>query len=357
MITIVVPTYKEAKNIPVLTKELHRALDSARMTYSIVVVDDNSNDGTVEAVSSLKSEYPIQLLVRKNEKGLSSAVVAGIRLAQGDIIVVMDADLSHPPVRVPELVRQISENHAEFAIGSRFVPGGSAPHFNWFRKLNALVSKIMAFPFVRVKDPMAGFFAFPRSIMTDIDKLNPLGFKIGLEIMVKCAPKKIIEIPIEFQDRLYGESKLSIKEQVNYLLHLWRLFNYKYHIIAEMFRFGIVGLLGMVIDLSCVRIAFGSFDIPFRYSRIIGFVIALTFNFFLNKKFNFKKAKQRNTYLQYGEFLAVCLAGFSVNWLISVGLFERFAFFNTHYLVASFFGVLGGFVVNFCGSKFLVFRK
>lgn len=356
-VSVVVPTYKEAKNIPVLTKEIAKAFSSVKIPYEIIIVDDNSMDGTDKAVAVLEKNYPIRLIVRKKDKGLSPAVVEGIRKSTKDIIVVMDADLSHPPAKLPEIVRQITENGADFVIGSRFVMGGSAEHFNLFRRLNAGVSKLLAMPFVRVKDPMAGFFAFPRKIVTDFKVLNPLGFKIGLEIMVKCSPKKIIEIPIQFQERLYGESKLSFKEQVNYILHLVRLAHFKYPRLSEIFRFGAVGFAGMIIDLSCVRVAYGVFHIPFRLSRVIGFITALTSNFILNRKYNFKKARKRNAYLQYAEFFAVCIIGFLLNWTVSVGLFERIEFFHHHYIVASFIGVVCGFLVNFIGSKLIVFRK
>ena len=168
------------------------------------------------------------IVVRKNEKGLSSAVLTGFGRAAGEILVVMDADLSHPPEKIPSLVLQIIEKKSQFALGSRFVKGGSASHFNFYRKMNAFISKILARPLTPVKDPMAGFFALPKSILKNWEKLNPLGFKIGLEIMVKCAPKNIVEIPIDFQERIYGESKLSLTEQIKYLVHLKRLYQYKF---------------------------------------------------------------------------------------------------------------------------------
>ncbi|RLI49206.1 MAG: glycosyltransferase family 2 protein, partial [Candidatus Thorarchaeota archaeon] len=123
---------------------------------------------------------------------------------------------------------QIIEKKSQFALGSRFVKGGSAPYFNFYRRINALISKLLARPLIPVKDPMAGFFALPKAILKNRENLNPLGFKIGLEIMVKCTPKNIVEIPIDFQERIYGESKLSLTEQIKYLVHLKRLYQYKF---------------------------------------------------------------------------------------------------------------------------------
>ena len=218
--SIVVPTYKEAENIIPLTERIDYSLKKAKIAYEIVIVDDDSDDGISDIVNKIGTKYNIKIKIRKNEKGLASAVIEGIKISNGDIITVMDADLSHPPEKIPELVQKITDENADFVIGSRFVAGGSMSHFNFYRRLNAWISKTLARPFTKINDPMAGFFAFPKKILKKNVKLNPLGFKIGLELLVKTDPKKILEIPIEFKERLHGESKLSLKEQLNYLLHL-----------------------------------------------------------------------------------------------------------------------------------------
>lgn len=363
-ISILVPTYKEAKNIPVLSEKIDHAMKNAGLPYEIIVIDDDSNDGMIEAVDKIKHEYSISLKVRKGERGLSSAVIAGFDICAGGIIVVMDADLSHPPQKIPELVMPIVNGASDFVIGSRFVEGGSVAHFNWYRKLNAWVSKILAKPFTKATDPMAGFFAFHRRILEPSIKLNPLGFKIGLEIIVKASPKKISEIPIEFQERLHGESKLSLKEQLNYLLHVKRLFEYKYKIPAEFIKFCLIGGSGMIVDLTFVFLSMQIFlnidAIPqsfhFRIARVIGFVFALTSNFLLNRRFTFAKANTGNIYRQYATFFIVSLIGFTVNWSISVYLNETTLFFNAHYLIAALMGILAGTLINFTGSKFIVFK-
>ena len=227
LISIIVPTFREAENIPVLLEKIDDNMKSSNLPYEIIIVDDDSQDGIVDKIDRLKNNYNVKIVVRKKERGLSSATLTGFRAAAGDILVVMDADLSHPPEKIPELVRPILGNCSQFVLGSRFVGGGSTPYFNIYRKFNAFISKILARPLINVKDPMAGFFAFPKSILKNIKNINPLGFKIALEIMVKCSPKHIVEIPIHFQERLYGESKLSLKEQLKYLIHLKRLYQYK----------------------------------------------------------------------------------------------------------------------------------
>ena len=228
-ISIIVPTYREAENIPVLSREIDMAMRAARLSYEIVIVDDDSGDGIAEAVDALRShQFAVTLIVRKQVRDLSSAVLAGVFQATGDVLVVMDADLSHPPAIIPDLVAPIARDEADFVIGSRFVAGGSAGFSNNYRRLSALAARMLARPLTAVNDPMAGFFAFHRRLLTSRVILNPLGFKVGLEIIVKAAPRRITEIGIRFQNRRHGESKLSLKEQANYLIHVGRLYGYKF---------------------------------------------------------------------------------------------------------------------------------
>ncbi|OPY13826.1 MAG: Undecaprenyl-phosphate mannosyltransferase [Syntrophus sp. PtaB.Bin075] len=363
-VSIIVPTYKEAKNITPLSEQIDRAMKDANLTYEIIVVDDDSKDGIIEAIEKIKDRYNIELKVRKSEKGLSSAVISGFGLVTGEVVVIMDADLSHPPAKIPELVAPILDGSCDFMIGSRFVKGGSAHHFNWYRKLNAWLSKMIARPFTRVSDPMAGFFAFPGKMLNPLPALNPLGFKIGLEMIVKASPKRISEVPIQFQERLFGESKLSLKEQIYYLIHITRLFEYKYKTLAEFTKFCLIGGFGMMVDLTFVYLSMQIFVIfgivsklfQFRIARVIGFIFAVTSNFLLNRRFTFSRAEQGNIYRQYLSFFLVSLIGFTINWLVSVYLYEHIHFFNTHYLTAAFMGILGGTVINFMGSKLFVFK-
>jgi dolichol-phosphate mannosyltransferase len=130
---------------------------------------------------------------------------------------------------------------------------------------------------------MAGFFAFRSSLLSKDVYLNPLGFKIGLELLVKLEPEKISEIPIQFQERLYGRSKLTMKQQVFYLRHIWRLFRYRFKPLSEFLAFSMIGASGMIVDLTFVFISYDVLSIPFRAARVIGFIFSLTSNFYLTE--------------------------------------------------------------------------
>ena len=377
-LSIIVPTYREAENIP----ELARRIDSAvkeKYNYEIIVIDDNSRDGIENRIDELKETIPVKLKIRFDEKGLSSAVISGFDMVTGEIIVVMDADLSHPPESIISIVEKITEEGYGFVIGSRFIKGGSSDHFDIYRRTKALVSKIIARPFTKVKDPMSGFFAFPVKLLDEKVRLNPLGFKICLELLVKLSPSRVTEVPIQFQERLYGESKLTFKQQVLYLMHIWRLFRFKYRTLGEFAVFSMIGTTGMIIDLLAIHITYsilsemlsrGFIQTPeimlnllstdpsglmFRTALVAGFILAVTSNFLLNRYFNFMRTPL-NIIRQYVRFFTVSIAGFAIKWFISVHLFETNPFFHRYYLLAAFLGIMGGLVVNFTGSKLLVFK-
>jgi dolichol-phosphate mannosyltransferase len=140
----------------------------------------------------------------------------------------MDADLSHPPEAIPRMVDSLGESGVDFVIGSRYVAGASTDErWGLLRWINSKVATALAKPFTSVNDPMAGFFTLRRTVYEQAAPLNPLGYKIALELIVKCRCSGIREIPIHFAQRRFGKSKLSFTEQLNYLLHLKRLMEFK----------------------------------------------------------------------------------------------------------------------------------
>lgn len=227
-VSVIVPTFREALNLPELVARVDTALQKAGLTGEIIIVDDNSRDGTEEAVAELAQRHPVRLIVRTSERGLSSAVVRGCDAAAGAVLVVMDADLSHPPETIPDLVRIITSGQGDFALGSRYVPGGKTEDWTVFRWLNSKVATLLARPIVKCSDPMSGFFALAAERYRQAVDVRPFGYKIGLELMVKCDCRSVREVPILFVNRVRGESKLTFRQQVLYLRHVAHLFRFKY---------------------------------------------------------------------------------------------------------------------------------
>jgi dolichol-phosphate mannosyltransferase len=225
---VIVPTYREADNLPLLVPRLDAALRALRRPGEILVVDDNSPDDTRAVCARLARSYPLRLLTRTHERGLATAVLHGLRAATGEVLVVLDADLSHPPERIGELVAELERPPADFVLGSRYVAGASTDEgWGLFRRLNSLVATLLARPITRARDPMAGFFALHAATFRSARRLDPVGYKIALELIVKCGCRHVREVPIHFTDRVKGESKLNLHEQVNYLRHLARLYRFK----------------------------------------------------------------------------------------------------------------------------------
>ncbi|MBI5865124.1 MAG: polyprenol monophosphomannose synthase [Planctomycetes bacterium] len=222
-VSVIVPTFREAPNLPELVDRIAAALAGAGLSGEIIIVDDDSRDGTQETADRLAARYPVQLVVRKAERGLSSAVLCGFESARGATLVVMDADLSHPPEAIPELVRIIVEGRGDFALGSRYVPGGRTEDWTPARWLNSKAATLLARPVTSCRDPMSGFFAIAASRVRRAAELRPLGYKIGLELMVKCGCRRVVEIPIVFRNRRHGESKLTIRQQFLFVRHIFQL--------------------------------------------------------------------------------------------------------------------------------------
>jgi dolichol-phosphate mannosyltransferase len=227
-LSIIVPTLREAMNIPILVKEITTALEPVLSDWEIIIIDDNSRDGTIKICDRLSREgAPLKLVVRKNKRGLATAVLDGFAHARAPVFVVMDADLSHPPASIPLFYKMIQDG-AEFVLGSRYIPGGGTDdRWTVYRLLNSKFASLLARDLTSVSDPMSGFFALPRSLWERCENLSPVGYKIGLELIVKGRPRNIKEVPIHFRTRMLGESKLSLRQQLFYLNHLRSLYWYK----------------------------------------------------------------------------------------------------------------------------------
>jgi dolichol-phosphate mannosyltransferase len=235
-VSIIIPTLNEAENIyPLLTRIFETAKD-AGLSIEVVFVDDNSKDGTREQIRGWQRAHPVNLICREGKEGLASAVIEGARTARGGIAVVMDADLSHPPEMLPELVGLIQAGTHDMVIGSRYTAGGSTPDWPWSRKLASRLATIPARILSDPQDPMAGFFAVGRSHLADLDK-SVSGFKIGLEVLVSGNGKlRVAEVPITFYDRYKGKSKMSKGIILDYFRQLLTLIGVR---TSSSFQYGL----------------------------------------------------------------------------------------------------------------------
>ena len=216
MISIIVPTYNEAASLPILAERLGTSLGGR--DWELVVVDDGSPDGTADIAERLAPRLPVRVVRRSRKSGLASAVMAGFTAARGDLLVVMDADLSHPPEVVPALVDAVVGG-ADLAVGSRYVRGGGTADWPLRRRVVSRVACILGNLLVPVRDATSGFFALRRAAIDDV-RLNAIGFKIGFEVIARGRFRKIVEVPYVFRDREHGASKFGRREIAQYLVQL-----------------------------------------------------------------------------------------------------------------------------------------
>ena len=208
-VSIIIPTYNEAKNLPLLVEEIFNIIDKNEIDLELIFVDDNSPDGTGQIAESLKIKYSIKVIHRAGKLGLGSAVIEGFKLSDRPYLGVMDADLSHDPVIINQLINSLNGN--DIVIGSRFKEGSVVEDRSLVRRLISGTGVFLAKLLTGVNDPLSGYFLFRRDVINDVE-LKTVGYKILLEILVKGKFKNIKEFPYTFRMRKYSASKLNNKE-------------------------------------------------------------------------------------------------------------------------------------------------
>lgn len=227
-VSIVVPTFREAANLPALVRRVHAALSETAIEWELLVVDDDSQDGSEAIVAALARRLPVRLATRRGvRRDLSLAVLLGMRLAQFDRFVVMDGDLSHPPERIPDLLAAL-DTDCDLVVGSRYAPGGRVDRlWSWPRALVSRVGSLLARPVADCHDPLSGFFATDRRRLPAPDGLCPRGYKIALELIAR-GRLRVREVPIRFTDRSRGRSKMSWRTHCDFLRQLCRLYIHRF---------------------------------------------------------------------------------------------------------------------------------
>jgi dolichol-phosphate mannosyltransferase len=351
-ITVVVPTYKEAENLPHLIDQVASVREAHGLAIDLLIVDDDSRDGSVEIVAS-RPEPWVEILVRTADRGLSAAVLDGMRRARGEVLVCMDADLSHPPQALPHMLAKL-EAGADFVIGSRYVDGGSTAHdWGFLRWLNSRVATLMARPLTTVADPMAGYFALRRSTFEQGHELAPVGYKIGLELIVKCRCERVVEVPIHFEDRRFGESKLTLAQQLLYVRHLRRLYIFKYGAWTQLTQFLVVGGLGTLVNLVVLTNLIAQ-NVPMQAAVAASIFVAMCFNFVLNRRFSFSLARGGSWVRQFFGFVAASSVGALINYGTTLFALGREMEMRPQF--AALLGIAAGTMFNFVASRYLVFR-
>jgi dolichol-phosphate mannosyltransferase len=356
-VSVVLPTYNESASLPVLVPRIAAALSAAGLRGEIIVVDDNSPDHTAEVARGLAETYPMQVRKRTDERGLATAVLCGFAMSEAEVCVVMDADGSHPVEALGGMVHLILADKAEIVVGSRHVTGGGSSDWPLFSRFKSRFAAALALGLTGMTDPTTGFMAIRRSLLPGL-KLDPVGWKIVLEIVVKAHPARLAEVPIIFTDREHGESKQSLSVLAEYFSHLYKLYKFRFPALIEFLKFCLVGLLGLFVDLSILSVLKELFAVDTRLCQVFGFLAAVTFNFAVNRRFSFEDARSTPLVGSYLAYVGANLVGLTLRMLVIQALLSLTSLDRGRgYLLVSVIGILVATLVNFIGVKYFAFAK
>ena len=344
--SVIIPTYNESENIPVLLKRLSSLNMGSTGSLEVLFIDDNSPDLTWEAAirHCVNTDLNVIVVRRFGRRGLSSAIIDGFMFAKGEYLTVMDADLQHPPEYIPRLLSAALKGH-ELVIASRYVAGGGTEGWSLLRTLISrgatLLARIMLLEARSVRDPMSGFFLVKRTLLSRCSKLNPLGFKILLEILVKCSPASVAEVPYIFRQRLKGRSKLGLKTIFEYVVHVLKLSGWR------PFKFATVGALGYVVNVLATTIS--TILTPHFYLRnLVGIETSTLFNFTLHELWTFKDRRGGSVLKRLVAFHGAVVPAITTQYIIAQALYYLA---GAPEAVSILLGVIVGFIVNYLISE------
>ncbi|MFD8917345.1 glycosyltransferase [Streptomyces sp. NPDC059569] len=355
-VTVIIPTFNESGNVRELLRQLTGAVP-ARLPCEVIFVDDSTDD-TPEVIESAAQDCPFPVSVIHREKpegGLGGAVVEGLRAAGSDWIVVMDADLQHPPALVPELVAAGERTSADLVVASRYIEGGSRAGLAGgyrvavSRAATWLTKGLFPAGLRGISDPMSGFFAIRRSAVT-AEALRPLGYKILLELAVRCRPEQPAEVPFVFRDRFAGESKSTAKEGLRFLRHLVELRTAAP--LARMIAFGLIGLTGFVPNLLALH-GLTAAGVHYLPAEVVANQFGVLWNFLLIEVLLFRDRRAHRHWAdRVGRFALLANA----DLLLRIPLIALFvAQLGMGVLTATACALLATFVLRFVGTEALVY--
>lgn len=349
MISVVIPTYNEARNISDLLQEVSSVLSDRDTEF--VIVDDNSSDGTADIIRDMDSEIDkLNLVERKGESGIGSAYKRGFREAEGDIILQMDADFSHRPEDIPKLVSAI-ENGSEAVVGSRYVEGGDR-NDPLLRRINPWIGRFLYTYLLKcpVKDFTSGFKAYRRQIIGDLtDSKLPDGFHFQAASLMRLVRKNkdIKEVPIDFRPRRAGEPKYNVRDLADNAELFVRLFMEQN---KELIKFGIVGTSGVLANMGLLYFLTEHLGVHYLLSSVLAVESAIVSNFVLNEFWTFvEKGEDSLKHLvgRFGKFNSISLVGLGINVAILWTLTE---FAGLYYLFSNLLAIAVVFIWNYAAN-------
>lgn len=372
-LSIIIPTYNESQNIAGMLDSIDKSIPD-ELAAEVIVVDDNSPDGTADIVSKLAAEpdsrsLHVEIVRRESKQGLSSAILAGVKSSCGEIVLVMDGDFSHPPETIPHMVEELQTSECDIVVASRYIRGGSVIGWPFKRKLMSKgATRIAQVGLgIDIHDPMSGFFAFRREIIKEVE-FDAIGYKMLLEMLVKIRGVKVREIPYTFTNRTLGTSKVNSTVMYDYLRAVYRLYRHgrsstpaerrtSVRFLSKAGRFYTVGASGLFVNYVVSLLLTQLYpSLWYLHGTIIGIVLSMTSNFFLNKIWTFedRNFQRKRTAIQYAMFIGFSSLGALLQLSIVYLLVD---IRQVDYAIALVIGVMVASVGNFLLNKKLTFKE
>jgi len=363
VVSIVVPVYNEAENLPKLVKAIRASLNEVE--HEIVIVDDNSPDGTGELADKLaKEDGDIRVIRRERKLGVASAIAEGVREARGEVIGTLNADMLQAPDLLPAMLGQIDEH--DIVIASRYVAGGHSEKGFWRRLVSkgAITIARILLPRIRsVKDPISGFFLFRREVIAEAQLSSQslsgnvsIGVKLLPELLVKGCHNSVIEVPYTDEKRQAGESKFALRDYfiyLGYVLHLMRTSGEFKRIV----KFGLVGGSGMGVNEGLLFLLTDKVGLPYLLSAAFSWETAILSMFTLHEFWTFRDSRKSgasNILKRALKFNTIRLISLAMNITILYCLTE---FLGLYYLVSALIAIMIVFIWNYLASLNLIWRK
>jgi dolichol-phosphate mannosyltransferase len=355
LLSVVIPTFKERGNVAELIKRLDRTLGA--VAWEAVFVDDNSPDGTADAVKAIAARDPrIRCLRRVGRRGLAGACIEGMLSSCATYVAVMDADLQHDERILPEMLAKLQSGKFDLVAATRYVEGGSAGSFSEGRgKISRIATQLTRHILgTSLSDPMSGFFMMRRDAFDAIaGRLSPVGFKILLDIVTASKKLRIAEQPFVFRSRHEGESKFNVQIGLEFLgLLLAKLSN---GLVEPRFIFfALVGALGIIVNLAVLKIALLAWPMSFIQAKSVATFFSMTSNFLLNNGLTYRDRRLRGWGMLSG-FIGFCAIG-AVGAVTDVGLASQLYADREVWWVAGLAGAVMGVLWNYAMSSMFIWR-
>ena len=351
-VSLIIPTYNERLNIGILLKQVYEVLKETGHVFEVIVVDDDSPDGTWHVVQEMMSEYPnLRVLRRLHERGLARAVVLGWQEAQGEILAVMDGDLQHPPETLVSLIEALEKQSADIAVASRHVGGGGVSKWNILRRgiswgATLAASWLLPGTLATVRDPMSGYFALQRSVIEGCT-LKPEGYKILLEVLGRGQYRTVVEVPYIFIERQQGHSKLGLRQYREFVTHLLRL-SWETRELQRFAKYCLVGVSGVLVNMIVLALLTEA-GMAYLLAGVLAVETAIVTNFLLHEWWSFADHAQRHSgiiprVLRFLKFNLFCAGGAGIALMILWLLTE---YGGLPYLLSNFVGIIVATVWNY----------